>query len=89
MAHDRFQNFFHARAGLCGRLHDLFVEPRIVRLQRLHKDQSRRRLNLSMKFDADIDIRTDLRAQRLEVFDCSIDVLLPFHILVRAAAKGS
>ena len=63
------------------RLHDLLVEPRVERLERLHQDHRGGRLDRPMELDADVDARPHLLAQRLEPLDDLVDHLLAFVVL--------
>ena len=66
-------------------LHDLFVEPGMVRLERLHQHHRRGRLHGAVELDADIHARAVLVAQRLEALDDLVDELLAFVVLERRA----
>ena len=67
------------------RLYHFFIEPGMIRLQRLDQQLRRRRLDRAMEIDADVHTRALLLAQRLEPLGHFVHKFLPFHIFERRA----
>ena len=71
------------------RLHDFFVEPRLIRLQRFDQQASRSRLDRSVKIDGNVHAVAILVAQCFEVLGNSFHIPLALDVLGRLAAVQS